>query len=93
MRYVVVLVFDAAGAWPLILRDDLDPPFGGDYVRYRLVKETEDYREAVRIADDLQRKCSAGETRRRCDSRSADQRSALTRDQAPGGAGYAPDAR
>jgi len=55
MAYVVVLCFDSAGVCPLVLRDDSEPLFGGDGVRYRLITETDDYGEAVRVADDLQR--------------------------------------
>jgi hypothetical protein len=53
MPYVVVLCFDSACVCPLILRDDSEPLLGGDGLRYRLVTETGDYAEAVRVADEL----------------------------------------
>lgn len=51
MLYTVVL---------RILQDDPEPLTGGDGVRYRLVAETDDYGEAVRVADLLRRRIKSG---------------------------------
>lgn len=41
---------EPGGARPEILRDDSEPPSGKEGVRYRLVAETEDEDETVRVA-------------------------------------------
>ena len=51
VTYAVLLCFDSAGASPLILRDDDEALLGGDGVRFRLVAETDDHGEAVRVAE------------------------------------------
>jgi hypothetical protein len=61
MPYAVLLRLDAAGACPVILRDDSEPLTGGEGVRYRFVAETDDQVEAVQVADLLQRRMTAGE--------------------------------
>jgi len=61
MAYAVILCFDSAGASPLILHDDDEALLGGDGVRFRLVAETDDHGEAVRVAEQLRRQIAAGE--------------------------------
>jgi hypothetical protein len=61
MTYTVLLRLDPAGACSVIVRDDAEPLPGGDGVRYRLVAETDDQAEAVRVADLLRRPINAGD--------------------------------
>jgi hypothetical protein len=63
--YAVVIRFDSAGASALIIRQDSEPLPGGDGVRYRLITETDDRAYALRVAYELERKCRAGDIRRR----------------------------
>ena len=65
MTYAVLIRFDPAGACPFIVREDSESLPGGEDVRYRLVAETDDYGCAIRVADEILRKCRAGEVRRR----------------------------
>lgn len=59
MTYAVLLRFDPTGPCPLILPEDSEPLPGGDAVRYRLVLETGDEDEALRVAEQLWHQCRA----------------------------------
>jgi hypothetical protein len=61
MTYAVLLRLDGAGACPVILREDSEPWTGGEGVRWKLIAETDDHGEAIRVAELLQRRCDAGE--------------------------------
>jgi len=62
VTYAVLLCFESAGASPLIVRDDDEALISGDGVRFRLVAETDDHGEAVRVAELLRRQIAAGES-------------------------------
>jgi hypothetical protein len=49
------------GGSSLIRRDDSEALIGRQGVLFRLVAETEDYAEAVRVAESLRRQIAAGE--------------------------------
>jgi hypothetical protein len=60
MAYAILLRIDAHGARPELVReDDKLPPEKG--VRWRYVARTDDYEEALRVAEALRRRCEAGE--------------------------------
>jgi hypothetical protein len=61
MRFWIVLRIDSAGACPLILSDDSAPLTRMEGVRYRLVAQTDDHGDAVRVTELLQRRCQSGE--------------------------------
>ena len=61
MTWAAILRFDPAGVCVNILRDDAEPLPRGDGVRYRLVAQTDDHGEAIRVAELLKRRCDAGE--------------------------------
>ena len=61
MTYAVVLCVESVGASPMVLPDDSEALIDGDGVRYRLVAQTDDHAEAVRVADLLRRQLNAGE--------------------------------
>ena len=60
MAYCLLLRFDAAGASPVLLRDD-EPLKGGDGVRYRFVAEAETLAEANALKERLCRQIEAPE--------------------------------
>jgi hypothetical protein len=61
MIWAAILRFDPAAVCVNILRDDAEPLPGGDGVRYRLVAQTDDHGEAIRVAQLLKRHRDAGE--------------------------------
>jgi len=60
MHYAILLRLDSTGARPVLVRegDELACEKG---VRWRYVAEADDYGEAVRVTEVLQRRCEAGE--------------------------------
>lgn len=54
MRYAVIIRLDQTGSTAFIHREDSAPLEGEDGVRYRLVAETDDHGDAVRITDLMQ---------------------------------------
>jgi hypothetical protein len=65
MRFAVVLRIDPAGQTAFISREDSEPLESEEGVRYRLLGETDDYGEAVRLAD--QANAREGDNRRERD--------------------------
>lgn len=61
MLHAVIIRTDQTGSTAFIHREDSAPLEGEAGVRYRLVSETDDHGEAVRVVDVLQRRIRAGE--------------------------------
>lgn len=61
VAYTVLLRLDPAGTCPVILHDDSEPLTGGEGVRWRLVAETDDHGEGIRVIEAVARPCEAGE--------------------------------
>jgi len=61
MRYTILLRFDSAGVCPVLLQEDYEPLGGEEGVRWRLVAQTDECDEAIRIVEDLRRRREAGE--------------------------------
>jgi hypothetical protein len=60
MAYAILLRLEAHGARAVLVREDDElPPEKG--VRWRYVARTDDYAEALRVAEVLQRRCDSGE--------------------------------
>jgi hypothetical protein len=60
MAYAVLLRLDSAGPCPVIVHDD-DQLLCSEGARWRFVAETDDHREAIRVAELLQRRCDSGD--------------------------------
>jgi hypothetical protein len=61
MRFTVVIETDAWGSFPMLLHDDETllggGLLGGDNTHWKLVAETDDYAEAVRLTQAAQERC------------------------------------
>lgn len=61
MTYTVLLAIDSAGPFPIIVREG-EELLGGPEVHFRFVVSTDDYAEAIRMVELLQRRqVAAGE--------------------------------
>ncbi len=58
MAYCLLLRFDSAGPWPVLLRDD-EQVRVADGVRYRFIAETDTWEEADSIRAELYQKIEA----------------------------------
>jgi len=61
MRYTILLRFDSTGVCPVLLQEDYEPLGGEEGVRWRLVAQTDERGEAIRIVEELRRRREAGE--------------------------------